>query len=201
MRRLDIGIAGCGIGGLAAALLLARDGHRISLYERFEAPRPVGSGLIVQPTGLAILDRLGLSGALVAAAAPIERLLGKAEPSGRVVLDVRYAWLRRPGAVGYGVHRAALFDILHRAVTAQGIPIRTGRTVSGLSAGRLRFAGGGSSPGHDLVVDALGSTSPLAGEAARPPGRWPTGRCGRASTGWTASTNPRSSSATGRRAS
>ncbi|HEX8379586.1 MAG TPA: NAD(P)-binding protein, partial [Allosphingosinicella sp.] len=109
MRGLDIGVAGCGIGGLAAALLLARDGHRVCLYERFDAPRLVGSGLMIQPTGRAVLERLGLAPALDQAAAPIERLLGKAEPSGRVVLDVRYEWLRRPQARGYGVHRAALF--------------------------------------------------------------------------------------------
>lgn len=167
MRGLDIGIAGCGIGGLAAALLLARDGHRVALYERFDAPRPVGSGLIVQPTGLAVLDRLGLAKALVEAAAPIERLLGKAEPSGRVVLDVRYQWLRRPGTVGHGVHRAALFDILHRAVVTEGIEVLTGRTVAGVSAGRLRFADGETSDRHDLIVDALGAGSPLAGEPAR----------------------------------
>jgi len=168
MRGLDIGIAGCGIGGLAAALLLARDGHDVTLYERFDEPRAVGSGLIVQPTGLAVLDRLGLAPALARAAAPIERLLGRAEPSGRVVLDVRYEWLRRPGARGYGVHRAALFDILHRAVTAQAVPIHTGRTVTGRAGGRLLFAGGEASPRHDLVVDALGAGSPLAGEPARP---------------------------------
>lgn len=168
MRGLDIGVAGCGIGGLAAALLLARDGHRVSLYERFEAPRPVGSGLIVQPTGLAVLGRLGLASALAEAAAPVERLIGKAEPSGRVVLDVRYEWLRRPGARGYGVHRAALFDILHRAVVAERIEIHTGRAVTGTAAGRLLFAGGEASPPHDLLVDALGGGSPLAGEPARP---------------------------------
>jgi 2-polyprenyl-6-methoxyphenol hydroxylase-like FAD-dependent oxidoreductase len=167
MRGLDIGVAGCGIGGLAAALLLARDGHRVCLYERFDAPRPVGSGLMIQPTGLAVLDRLGLASALVEAAAPIERLFGKAEPSGRVVLDVRYEWLRRPGACGYGVHRAAFFDILHRAVIAQAIPIHTGRTVTAVADRRLRFAGGDSSRRHDLVVDALGAGSPLAGEPAR----------------------------------
>ncbi|MGZ8286776.1 MAG: FAD-dependent oxidoreductase [Allosphingosinicella sp.] len=168
MRGLDIGVAGCGIGGLAAALLLARDGHHVSLYERFDAPRPVGSGLMIQPTGLAVLHRLGLAGALIEAAAPVERLLGKAEPSGRIVLDVRYEWLRRPGACGYGVHRAALFDILHRAVTAQGIPIQTGRKVAGREGDRLLFDGGEASPRHDLLVDALGAGSPLAGEPARP---------------------------------
>jgi salicylate hydroxylase len=168
MRGLDIGVAGCGIGGLAAALLLARDGHRVSLYERFEAPSPVGSGLIVQPTGFAVLERLGLAASLTQAAAPIERLFGKAEPSGRVVLDVRYDWLRRPGARGYGIHRAALFGILHGAAMAEPIPIHTGRTVTGLSGRRLLFADGESSPPHDLVVDALGGASPLAGEPARP---------------------------------
>jgi salicylate hydroxylase len=167
MRGLDIGIAGCGIGGLAAALLLARDGHRVCLYERFESPRPVGSGLMIQPTGLAVLERLGLASALVGAAAPVERLFGQAEPSGRVVLDVRYEWLRRPGACGFGVHRAALFDILHRAVIAEAIPIHTGRTVTALAEGRLRFAGGDSSPRHDLLVDSLGAGSPLAGEPVR----------------------------------
>ena len=168
MRGLDIGVAGCGIGGLAAALLLARDGHEVRLYERFEAPRPVGSGLMIQPTGLAVLERLGLAAALTAAAAPIDRLVGKAEPSGRVVLDVRYEWLRRAGARGWGVHRATLFDILHRAVLAEGIPVDTGRIVTGASQRRLLFADGERSAPHDLLVDALGSASPLAGEPARP---------------------------------
>jgi salicylate hydroxylase len=168
MRGLDVGIAGCGIGGLAAALLLARAGHRVCLYERFDAPGPVGSGLMIQPTGLAVLERLGLASELVEAAAPIERLLGKAEPSGRVVLDVRYEWLRRPGASGYGVHRAALFDILHRAVTAEAVPIHTGRTVVGRKGGRLLFSGGEDSPAHHLLVDTLGAASPLAGAPARP---------------------------------
>lgn len=36
MRRpLDIAIAGAGISGLACATLLARAGHRVTLYERF----------------------------------------------------------------------------------------------------------------------------------------------------------------------
>lgn len=167
MRGLDIGIAGCGVGGLAAALLLARDGHHVCLYERFDAPRPVGSGLMIQPTGLAVLDRLGLADALTAAAAPIARLLGRAEPSGRVVLDVRYEWLRRPGSFGHGVHRAALFDILHREVTARGIPIHTGRKIVGREGFRLLFDGGETSPAHDLLVDSLGASSPLVDEPAR----------------------------------
>jgi salicylate hydroxylase len=173
MGALDIAVAGCGPAGLAAALLLARDGHRVTLYERFEAPKPIGSGLMIQPTGLAVLRELGLAGALEGAAAPIERLFGKAEPSGRTVLDVRYEWLGRPGLRGLGVHRAALFDLLFRAVVDAAIPVETGRTVAGsaLSPGgrrELSFDDGASSPGFDLVVDALGTASALAPLSGRP---------------------------------
>jgi salicylate hydroxylase len=164
MRGLEIAVAGCGPAGLAAGLLLARDGHCVWLFERFQAPKPIGSGLMIQPTGLAVLRAMGLDGALLGAAARIERLFGLAMPSGRKVLDVRYDWL--PGGhFGLGVHRAALFDILYRAVIEAGIPIETGRTIADsepVSGGRrLDFEQGGSAR-FDLVVDCLGTGSPLA---------------------------------------
>jgi 2-polyprenyl-6-methoxyphenol hydroxylase-like FAD-dependent oxidoreductase len=59
-RPLDIAIVGAGITGLACATLLSRDGHRVVVYERFDTSRPIGSGLMLQPTGLAALQRLGL---------------------------------------------------------------------------------------------------------------------------------------------
>lgn len=43
-RPLDIAVAGCGPAGMAAALLLLRDGHRVRLFERFEAVRPIARG-------------------------------------------------------------------------------------------------------------------------------------------------------------
>jgi 2-polyprenyl-6-methoxyphenol hydroxylase-like FAD-dependent oxidoreductase len=171
MRQLDIGVAGCGIAGLAAALLLKRAEHRVTLYERFAAPRPIGSGLMIQPTGLAVLERMELAGKLCVLGAPISRLFGKVVPSGKTVLDVRYEWLGLPGARGLAVHRAALFGLLHGAATTEGVPIETGRTVTGttlLPRGRrcLLFEGGESQP-HDLVVDGLGAGSPLAGRGGR----------------------------------
>ncbi|BBD38668.1 truncated glutamate synthase [Aminobacter sp. Y103A] len=61
-RRLHIAIAGAGPAGLAAALYLKRDGHRVTVYDRFVEPKPLGSGLILQPTGLSVLADLGLLG-------------------------------------------------------------------------------------------------------------------------------------------
>jgi salicylate hydroxylase len=171
VRPLDVAVAGCGVGGMAAALLLARAGHRVTIYERFDAPRPVGSGLLIQPVGLAVLAKLGLADEVRAAGARVVGLLGKAMPSGRTALNVRYDWLKQPGLCGYGIHRAALFDILHRAVTDAGVPVRGSSTVAGSDAGesarRLRFADG-SDVAADLVVDAMGAMSALSPQAARP---------------------------------
>jgi len=172
MERRDIAVAGCGPAGLAAALLLHRDGHRVTLFERFDAPRPVGSGLMIQPTGFAVLRRLGLADVLLDHGERVDRLHGQAGNSGRVVLDVRYRALGRKAGFGVGIHRAALFAILHDAVAAAGIAVRTGCAVTGsepLSGGRRRLlleSGRDVGP-FDLVVDALGTRTPLAPRCGR----------------------------------
>ncbi len=61
----SIAVCGAGPAGLAAALLLHRDEHRVRLFERFESARPVGSGLLLQPTGLAVLQELGLAATIL----------------------------------------------------------------------------------------------------------------------------------------
>ena len=94
-----------------------------TLFERFEAPRPIGSGLMIQPAGLAVLRALGLAETLQGQAARVERLYGRAGARGPVVLDVRYRALGQGGGFGLGVHRATLFDTLHRAAQAEGLAI------------------------------------------------------------------------------
>ncbi|MGE4250223.1 MAG: FAD-dependent oxidoreductase [Parvibaculaceae bacterium] len=172
MKPLDIAIAGCGPAGLAAALALARTGHRICLFDQFDAPRPVGSGLMMQPAGLAALDWLGLGDNLRQLGAPIDRLFGREVRSGRVVLDVRYQALGN-GKRGLAVHRAALFSVLFDAVGAADIAVETKVKIGAIDRASGRrpalIAGGGRRFGpFDLVIDALGSRSPLIGEAAAP---------------------------------
>lgn len=168
MSPLTVGIAGSGIGGLAVATLLARAGHAVTVLERFAAPRPVGSGLVLQPVGLAALERLGLRAAAEAAGARIEALEGHDSRSGRRVLDVRYD-AGGAGRAGLGLHRAALFDLLHRAALAAGAKVAGGFTVAGAEprAGLVLAADGRRAGPFDLLVDALGAGSPLA----RDPGR------------------------------
>ena len=167
--KLDIGIAGCGIGGLSVATMLARDGHRVTLFERFAEPGPVGSGLMLQPTGIAILQTLGLAEQAIALGARIDRLHGTAGK--RTVLDVSYSALNDQ-AFGLGIHRSALFDILFRAARESAVTVVAGREVQSCNLNRDKrhfgFADGGSDGPFDLAVDACGCRSPLVAGQARP---------------------------------
>jgi len=172
VRPLSIAIAGCGPCGLAAALLLERQGHSVTLFERFAEPQPIGSGLMIQPTGLAVLRKLGLADTVLALGARVDRLHGTA--GGRTVLDVPYAALGRPERFGIGIHRSSLFSLLYKQVQARPIALHTGKAVTGSSlAGEQRhllFGNGTRSDGFDLVVDALGTWSPLVDQPHRPLG-------------------------------
>jgi 2-polyprenyl-6-methoxyphenol hydroxylase-like FAD-dependent oxidoreductase len=170
-RILDIGIAGAGPAGLAAALYLTQAGHRVRVFERFDQPAPVGSGLILQPTGLTVLKDLGLLPEILSLGNRIDRLYGADAESGRTVLDVRYDALRGD-RFGLAVHRAALFGVLHRAALGAGIVIETSAEVEAIdNAGekaRLVTAGGRAFGDFDLIVDATGARSRLKRHAERP---------------------------------
>ncbi|MER9679658.1 FAD-dependent monooxygenase [Mesorhizobium sp. M0184] len=162
-NSLDIAIAGAGPAGLAAALYLERAGHRVTIFERFDQPKPVGSGLILQPTGLTVLADLGLLDDILALGSRIDRLHGADARTGRTVLNVRYD-ARRGSRFGLAVHRAALFGVLFRAVRRQAITIETGIELETLETGERAtlVCGNGRRIGpFDLVVDASGSRSKL----------------------------------------
>lgn len=163
-HRKKIAICGAGPAGLAAALFLHRAGHDIEIIERFGEPAPVGSGLILQPTGLSVLAGLGLLGKILNLGHRIDRLRGTDARSGRTVLDVRYA-SGPHGRFGLAVQRAALFDMLHDAVNAEQIAIRPSSMVIGVRDGgsrpALQLEDGAELGPYDLVVDATGARSQL----------------------------------------
>ncbi|WAC60436.1 FAD-dependent oxidoreductase [Brevundimonas sp. SL130] len=165
----DIAVAGAGPTGLAVALMLARQGRRVVVFERFDTAQPVGAGFMLQPTGLAVLDALGLTPAIQGLGQPIDHIFGRAAPSGRVVLDVRYSDLKRPRQA-LGVHRSAIFHVLHQACLEAGVQFELAREATAASLGRLSFADGSTSPAFDLVVDATGARSPIAAVLAQAQG-------------------------------
>lgn len=164
MKSMHVAVAGAGPAGLAMALYLKRAGHRVTLLERFVTAAPVGSGLILQPTGLTVLEDLGLFSRIAALGQRIDRLYGADARSGKTVLDVRYDAVRG-GRYGIAVHRAALFGVLQEAAQREGIEAETGHEINGLEHGSagasLSTADGRRIGPFDLVIDASGARSLL----------------------------------------
>jgi 2-polyprenyl-6-methoxyphenol hydroxylase-like FAD-dependent oxidoreductase len=161
----SIAITGAGMGGLAAAALLAQDGHQVTLFERFPTPEPLGSGLVVQPVGLAVLDAIGAGDEARVLGAPLTRMLGHSGP--RIALDVAY----RPGQPGLAMHRAALFHVLWQAAIRAGITPTTGHSAQATretSTGIHLITDKGEHGPFDLIVDASGAGSRLSPLKARP---------------------------------
>jgi 2-polyprenyl-6-methoxyphenol hydroxylase-like FAD-dependent oxidoreductase len=166
LSSLCVAICGAGPTGLASAILLKRAGHNLVVAERFEAAAAVGSGLMLQPTGLAVLAAMGLEGEMRAHGRAISHMGGRTA-SGRLVLDVGYDALA-PGLCALAVHRSALFGVLLQAAQREGVAIEPGFEVVALKRGSdhrpcLVSASGAKLGPFDLVIDAAGARSPLAG--------------------------------------
>ncbi|HLK59426.1 MAG TPA: NAD(P)/FAD-dependent oxidoreductase [Chthonomonadaceae bacterium] len=120
-RQYRIGIVGFGIAGGAAACLLARQGHSVTVFERAPQVGPVGTGLLLQLSGQTVLHRLGLLDPILAKSEPLTGLHAYM-PNGKTLIHLRYAEVMQ-GHCGYGVHRGTLFEALRSAARADGIAI------------------------------------------------------------------------------
>jgi len=176
MRTLAIAVVGCGTAGAASALLLSRAGHDVHVFERVPEPGPAGAGIMMQPSGLLVLERLGCADRVLERGAHVDALVCRTA-TGRTVLDLRYAELE-DGLFGVGLHRGVLFETLYDAVQRSAARLWLGtdivRTRYGRGASRSLLDDRGRVHGpFDLVVlcdgarshlrDALGMT-----QSARP---------------------------------
>ena len=162
-RPADIAVVGAGPTGLAVALMLVRQGRRVMVHERFATPGPVGAGFMLQPTGLHVMDRLGLTPQIEACGQRIDHIFGREARRGRVVLDVRYSDLKHPRQA-IGIHRAAMFSILHGACVEAGVDFETDREIVAADAGRLIDSAGRRSAPFNLVIDASGARSAISAD-------------------------------------
>lgn len=160
---LDIAVVGCGTAGQAAAVLLARAGHHVRVFEQAPHLGPVGAGLLLQPTGMSVLDRIGVGDVIRTVADPVESLLGTTS-SGRKPLDLNYGDLA-PGLVGFGIQRAALADALLSAMEDAGVSLTFGSRIDHVERhDKTSILLAGSQPirpQFDLVVIADGARSTL----------------------------------------
>ena len=164
---MKIAVAGAGIGGLTVAALLGQDGHDVAVFDQFDSPRPIGSGLVIQPVGQAVLAEIDALDEALKLDNSVYHMLGFEAEAGRPVLNVRYDNDGGP-RFGLAFHRASLFTAIWNAVQRQGIALHQSAAVQSAKDGILTLQDGTEHGPFDLIIDAAGATSPLSPLKSRP---------------------------------
>ncbi|MFE9045198.1 FAD-dependent monooxygenase [Streptomyces sp. NPDC007818] len=166
---LHTAVVGGGIGGLAAALAIARTSHRVTVVERSARFGEIGAGLQLAPNASLALEELGVLDAVRRSAVAPPRLVMMDALTGHQVtaLDLRGDAYRERFRHPYLVtHRTDLHGALLAACEKHpAITLRTGRTVTDAvqtqAEVRLHFAETSEQLAADAVVAADGLHSRL----------------------------------------
>lgn len=159
MRSLDIAVVGAGIGGLAAAALLLRAGHRVTVYEQAERFARVGAGIQMAPNAMKVLRLLGVEQRLLATGFQAQFALSRTWDSGDETsrLELGDAVAREYAAPYLFLHRADLHAAIADIVPAD--TVRFAHRLAGYREERdgvtLDFAGGRRERA-DLLIGADG---------------------------------------------
>lgn len=163
--KLRVAIIGAGIGGLSAAIALAKDGHQVEVYENAPALAEIGAGIQIPPNSSRILHSWGLENALQMKAVRPKTLRWKRWQDGTVIGLTRYEpdfqdWFSAPY---YVAHRAELHEVLHDRVKELGVSVYLGKQVTqyDMTAPRFSVEGVGDVE-TDLVVAADGQCQYLS---------------------------------------
>ncbi|HEX8085740.1 MAG TPA: NAD(P)/FAD-dependent oxidoreductase [Solirubrobacteraceae bacterium] len=136
-EHVDVAVVGAGFAGLALASLCADAGMSVVVLERRPALAPEGVGLVLQPNGLAVLDRLGVVDEVVETGQRITE--GRqCDPSGRVRACASYAELDHPHPYIVTVERTKVIGILAGRLPP-GASLRTGCTATSLDGTTLHY--------------------------------------------------------------
>ncbi|MGP4025538.1 FAD-dependent oxidoreductase [Actinomadura sp. 3N407] len=129
--RPEVLVVGGGIGGLATALALAREGHTVHVLERAAEFGEVGAGLQLAPNATRLLRKWGLLDQVVAAGVTPARLVLRDAVTGSELtrLELDEAFRRRYQAPYVVVHRSDLHGILVEACEKAGVTMETDRLV------------------------------------------------------------------------
>ncbi len=119
-NRLPVLIAGGGIGGLAAALALARDGCTVKVLEQQSEIGEIGAGVQLSPNAFAAFDALGIGAAARDLAVYTERMvmMDAIDESEVAAIPVGAAFRERFGNPYAVIHRADVHAALLEGVRA-----------------------------------------------------------------------------------
>lgn len=124
---MKIGIAGGGVGGMAAAIALQKQGHDVTIFERARAFGRIGADVNLTPNAVHALDGLGIGELLRTTAARPEYRISRTWDTGEETsrLPMSTAAEERYGAPQLTIHRADLLAALENALTENTIRFAT----------------------------------------------------------------------------
>jgi len=131
---MHVVIVGAGIGGLAAALALARSGIRSTVLESSPKLGEIGAGIQLGPNAFHVLDQLGMGEALLKGAVYVDAFRLMDSATGQQINRFSYGedFRKRFGNPYVVVHRADLHMSLLDACVAIGlVDIKTSVKIKG----------------------------------------------------------------------
>lgn len=158
-------ILGAGVAGLVLARALAMRGAAVTVLEQADAIREVGAGIQVSPNGGAVLQALGLGGALQAAGLRAQAVELRDGRDGSVVTRLEVGRLR-PDQGYHFCHRADLIALLLEGAREAGVEIRLLQKIASVDLTGVRPAyvtAQGARGEADLLIGADGLHSVVRG--------------------------------------
>lgn len=156
VEKLNIGIIGGGIGGVATAVALHRAGIEATVYERATELREVGAGMMLWPNATRVLKELGLLERVAALSGPNQHFLVRSR-MGATLMDVRLGHFDVPALC---TRRSDLLDALISALPEQRL--RLGHDFQYFdeqkSSVTIHFSSGNRNE-HDFLIGADGIRS------------------------------------------
>ncbi|KAJ7830880.1 FAD/NAD(P)-binding domain-containing protein [Mycena olivaceomarginata] len=156
-QPLKVSVVGAGIGGLAAAIALRRNGHLVQVFETSENKTEIGAGIGMQVNALRVLEHLGLARENVKGVS-YDGVLEKAS----LAAGCSPRWIK----TGILCHRKDMHDELMRLAVGkgEGPPVRIhlgGKVIQCSPEDGTITLNGGEIVHADLVVGADGLHSTI----------------------------------------
>ncbi|GES58664.1 salicylate hydroxylase [Aspergillus terreus] len=162
---LDVAIIGAGLGGLSAAVALRRQGHQITIYERYDFAGEVGASLSAASNGSRFLEQWGVD---VKAAKPVilKKLIMHDWSSGQVQSEYGLGDYKSKFGTDYNnfhridIHKELLKSAFEEPGEGPKCTLKVNHKATGLDAeaGVIQFENGTTATA-DLIVAADGIRS------------------------------------------
>ncbi|WP_405164297.1 FAD-dependent monooxygenase [Nocardia sp. NBC_01499] len=156
-------VSGAGIGGLAVAAGLARQGVQVDIVEARQDLTATGVGISLPNNALRMLKCLGVLDECLASGYVFDEY-AMCDAAGETIVGMPLR-ASSDGVPGYlGIARARLAAILHTAATSAGAKLRLGVTIEEFtedSQAALVRTSDGQEAEYDVVIGCEGLRSPL----------------------------------------